>query len=260
MDLAQYKMGVDVWQGSLDIDEAVLKASGVDFIFVRMNNSYGQPLPDANFDNQWAQASGFKRGAYYVVSPNYSSATHAAYILAHKPADLKVISLDVELAGGTPATYSLLLNQLITLLKQAGLTVLIYSGGGYRSLVSPWPTDVDYWWAAYPYALYPANTTTLTWDALRAKLAALNWIGEIAPAHVCAWQCSGDRFILPGTANRTMDINLMPLADFNRIWPVETHQVFIPAVFNGYTQFSDAQRLAAIEMYLQPQGFKGPQV
>ena len=251
MDLTQFKIGCDVWQGSLDIDEATLKAAGVEFIFIRMNNNYGQPQPDTNFATQWAQASGFKRGAYYVVSPMFSAAQHASYILGSKPADLKVISLDVELAGGTPATYSLLLNQLITTLKQAGLTVILYTGGGYKSLVSPWPTGVDYWWAAYPYALYPANTTTLTWDQLKARLAGVNWIGEIAPAHLAIWQCSGDRFILPGTAGRAMDINVMPAADFNRIWP-DQHQIFMPIIGNLTTD----QKVDQLWAWAQNQGFK----
>lgn len=54
-----YQLGIDTWEGQLELDEAVLKANGVKFIFVRLNDINGGHHKDENFDKQWGEAAGF---------------------------------------------------------------------------------------------------------------------------------------------------------------------------------------------------------
>ena len=52
-------------------------------------------------------------------------------------------------------------------------------------------------------------TTYIGWDTLKAKVNALGWwiAGVKIPGPCALWQCSGDRYIPPGTV-RTLDINV----------------------------------------------------
>lgn len=216
-----YALGIDVWEGSLDIDEPLLKENGVEFAMIRINDTAGNLHNDANFAAQWEQAKNLKRGAYFVVGDWFTLAAQVDFLNKNLPADCELLALDVELHYVlTPGAYATLLNGLIVAMQQKGLSVVIYTGGGYTSIVNPWPKDVNYWWARYPSALYPSTSIEITWDVLRGKLALLDWTPGTAPGPVTMWQCSGDRFKLPGCAGRAMDINVMPRAQFLKYWPV----------------------------------------
>jgi hypothetical protein len=219
IDLTKFSIGLDVWEGSLDIDENVLKQNGVKFLIIRMNDTVGSLHLDTNFKNQWNQASGFGRAPYFVVSSWNSAAIQSKFILDNMPQGCKTIFLDVELHyNETPGNYSILLNQMITTLKNAGLKVVIYTGAWFAQYVNPWPSTVEYWLAAYPYAAYPPSRINLTWDQAKKTISTLFWPTSNFPGRVILFQFTGDRWILPGCANRAMDVNLISNADYELLF------------------------------------------
>ena len=54
---------IDVWEGALDIDEALLRNAGVVGIITRLNDINGGHHKDENFDKQWEQSQ------YFCVLP-----------------------------------------------------------------------------------------------------------------------------------------------------------------------------------------------
>jgi hypothetical protein len=81
----------------------------------------------------------------------------------------------------------------------------------FLTYLSYWPKNVDYWWARYPYMLYPDTKTFITWEKIQSTINALGWNPDpkkLCPGTVKLWQCSADRYYLPGTNNRAMDINV----------------------------------------------------
>jgi hypothetical protein len=233
IDLTQYVLGADVWLGSGNIDEAVFRANGVEYLFIRMNISNGSPYMDSNFITQWAQASNFKRAPYWVVAPQYYTAQQQAnFITANMPAGCKLIALDVEIHWTeTPDQYAKLLSDLVAKLQYAGLTVIIYTGAWVNQYVAYWP-KVDYWYARYLNAVHPTIPVdasgnriypVITWEDLKEKFANLpGWAplvtGQQAPGNIAIWQVTSS-YVLPGSPyNTPMDVNLMTRVDFDRIF------------------------------------------
>ena len=60
---------LDVWEGSLDIDETILREGGVVGLIIRMNDINGGHHIDMTFDSQWKQAELFLRAPYFVYNP-----------------------------------------------------------------------------------------------------------------------------------------------------------------------------------------------
>ncbi|RPJ25743.1 MAG: hypothetical protein EHM35_15340, partial [Planctomycetaceae bacterium] len=203
IDLRKYFIGIDVWEGALDIDEALLLAADIRYIFIRMNDTRGGLHLDENFVNQWRQAENFARAPYFVVAPWNTAANQLDFIYKHMPEGCKVIALDVELKGTlSPSAYAVLLHLMITDLRRNGIKVVIYTGPWCASFVNPWPKGVDYWWARYPYYLYPDGRQEVTWEWIKQRIALMSWNPGAAPDRVAVWQASADRYVLPGTANR----------------------------------------------------------
>ena len=79
-------------------------------------------------------------------------------------------------------------------------------------MIDVWPSDVPYWIAGYPYSMYPSGRIDITYEKLKEMLSKLYWIPYSPPnkaATIAMWQVSGDRLMLPGTANRAIDVNLI---------------------------------------------------
>lgn len=213
MNLADYALGVDVWEGSLDIDENLLKANGVEFIIIRLNHISGTLHLDDNFLRQWEQSMAFGRGAYYVESPAYPLSDQLHFLDDNVPPECEVVCPDLELRGLT-ASLIVDINQG---LRARGKRVMDYSGGWCQEFLTL-PVGEDYWWARYPGYLYPASTTPIEWAAFKNRLDDLAWEPGSAPGKIVCWQCTADRYVLPGCAGRAIDINLMPRADYERIF------------------------------------------
>lgn len=203
-------LGIDTWEGQLEIDEAVLKSNNVQFVFVRLNNMNGGHHKDVGFDKQWREAAGFFRAPYFVYNPWVSGLANFQWLDANMPAEARAVALDVEVrrTGYTPAAYASEFSKFEALVK-AKWNYVIYTGEWFLTQLSAWNTKANYWWAQYPAEFYPASTMALTWDALRAKLGWYLGPGNASkcPGKVTFWQFSGDRLILPGNA-REMDVNV----------------------------------------------------
>jgi len=205
----KYVLGVDVWEGQLDVDEDEFKRGGVEYFIVRLNDINGINHKDENFDKQWEESKGFLRSPYYVFSPWPTGIENFQWLERNMPADCGIVFIDVEVSNPqwSPEKYSRELQVFIDLCKEKWKT-LIYTGAWFLPIVSEWPKNVSYWLAQYPFSMYPEEKEKWSWDKIRTETEKLYWPKpnpKIGPIEM--WQCTGDRIIPPGN-NRPMDFNL----------------------------------------------------
>ncbi len=207
--MKDYLLGLDVWEGSLDIDEAEIEAAGVAYLAIRLNSIYGSTHLDENFTQQWTQAERFRRWPYYVYNPSLSGPANAEWMGDNLPPGVKRVGIDIEVkrAGYAPKEYAGEVRRFLALVKRCWRPV-VYTGQWFLTVLAYWPTDLDYWWGRYPFVMYPKNSITITWDELKAMIEKLIWSPGDAPGPVAVWQCSGDRLKLPGCRGRAVDVNL----------------------------------------------------
>jgi len=210
--MENYTLGIDAWEGSLEINEAEFRKGGVEFAFIRINDMNGGHHKDTGFDKQWAEATDFIRAPYFVYNPWVSGSANYSYLRSILPAGVTTVALDVEVkyVGYSATTYAQEVEKCIHYMRSAGIFPIIYTAQWFLPYLAYWLNYIEYWWARYPTALYPTATTTLTWDALKTKLASIAWYPAatgVVPGPCALWQCSADRYILPGTT-RTLDINV----------------------------------------------------
>jgi GH25 family lysozyme M1 (1,4-beta-N-acetylmuramidase) len=203
-----YILGVDVWEGNPLIDEVILQDEGVQFMIVRLNSPSGGHHMDENFLTQWGQATNFIRWPYFVYSPWFTGQQNFDWLAAHMPADASAVSIDIELrkTGYTPHEYMTQVNIFCALVKQCW-NFDIYTGLWFKDCLETWPADCEYWWARYPYALYPEQSQSLTWAELRAKMDGYGWHPGTTFGPCRLWQCTADRYYLPGCGGKKVDIN-----------------------------------------------------
>jgi len=201
---------VDVWEGSLEMDEAALKAAGVAGIGIRLNDMNGGHHKDGGFDKQWAEAAGFVRFPYFVYNPWVDGATNYAWLANNMPAGALSVAVDVEVrkTGYLPAVYA---GEFEKFLQLANLKwkVIVYTAEWFLGALSKWP-KMDYWWAQYPDPTrYFAGVTT--WEELKTRLdnpvLLKPFNAGACPGTVKMWQFSGDFLILEGCL-RDIDVNL----------------------------------------------------
>lgn len=217
-----YSVIFDVYEGSLQVDEAEFQRGGVVGLIVRLNDMSGGHHLDTGFAKQWAEAQAFNPAPYFVYNPWVNGQANFDWLAANMPANCPAVFIDTEVryAGYSPDTYASQHASFISKCKERWKTI-IYTGAGGLEIMSYWTTSVDYWWAAYPYSMYPTLRTNVTWAELKTKLDALTWPpynSAVSPGPVKMWQCSGDRLIPPGST-RAMDISVFPgtAADY-RAW------------------------------------------
>lgn len=212
-----YQIVLDQWEGSGNIDEVVLKAAGVAGVITRINDMNGGHHLDAGFKSAWEQSSTFAiRSCYFVYNPWVSGEANFNWYKANVPSDMpKRMFLDVEVTykNYSPKTYGAQVLDCCKRLKDAGYIPTIYTGGWFLSYLSSWPIEFDYWWARYPTAVYPSAAISISWSELITKLQALAWNpsgGSKTPGTIKLWQCSADRYVLPGCDGHPMDVSLFP--------------------------------------------------
>ena len=199
---------VDVWEGQLEVDEAVLKANGVAGMGIRLNDMNGGHHQDTNFLNQWKQAVNFVRFPYFVYNPWVNGAANYAWLSANLPAGVKVIAVDLEvrMSGYSASTYASEVAKFLDLCKPHW-KVIIYTAQWFLPALAYWP-KIDYWWAQYPdTATYFKNVKT--WNDLKTDLDKLSQpmnAGAI-PGTLKMWQFTGDALLLPGST-RAMDVSI----------------------------------------------------
>jgi GH25 family lysozyme M1 (1,4-beta-N-acetylmuramidase) len=256
MDLTSITIGLDVWEGSLEINEPVVLSNGCEFLFIRLNDINGGHHKDEGFDKQWAEAVNFVRVPYFVYNPWVTGQSNFAWMAANLPAGVKTVAIDVEVKKTEYGAkiYAAEVKTFVDLCKSAGFSVIIYTGAWFRAYLSYWPTDVEYWFARYPYSLYPVKTTAITWDELKDLLRNTSWYPgdpKAIPGPCSLWQCSGDRFILPGTS-RVTDINVFSGTPQDMIARYKLPDTQVPARLRG--QLTLEQRVERLEQALQLAG------
>jgi len=205
------QLGIDTWEGQLEIDEAVLQANDVKFMFIRLNSISGGHHKDDLFDQQWAEAAGFHRAPYFVYNPWVTGQQNFDWLLANMPPDAKAVAADIEVKkdGLSPTTYAKEVDKFITLCLNQW-KYITYTGEWFLQFLSYWRTDVPYWWAQYPLDFYsPGSPQQMTWDELRKKLEPFDFPFNQSkiPGPLFCWQISGDTLILPGNSH-IMDLNI----------------------------------------------------
>ncbi|MBM3126943.1 MAG: hypothetical protein FJZ87_18050 [Chloroflexi bacterium] len=213
-----YLLLVDTYEAET-INEADLKANNVVGMIIRMNHMEGGHHLDANFTTQWQETGNadLLRVPYFVYNPWVDGQANYDWFVKHMPYEAGAVMVDVEVAypGYSPVTYAAQVAKFCQLVKPRW-NFMIYTGEAYLGLLSTWPTDADYWWAQYPFSLYPNSAENRTWAQVRAQVDALPGPANIAkvPGRMKMWQASGDRLILPGSA-KPIDVDVYPgtLAD-----------------------------------------------
>jgi lysozyme len=141
--------GIDVSTYQGNIDWAAVKASGVDFTFIR--SSDGLTHPDSKFAKNWAGAksAGVIRGVYQFFQPGEDAIAQADMMLdAMGPLDAGDLPpvIDVEATGGqTPAVVAAGVKAWVEhVAAKTGRTPIIYSGKYF------WNDNVGTDMTAYP--------------------------------------------------------------------------------------------------------------
>jgi GH25 family lysozyme M1 (1,4-beta-N-acetylmuramidase) len=207
-----YLLLVDTYEAKT-VNESVLKANNVAGMIIRMNHIWPELHIDNTFVQQWKETgeAGLLRAPYYVYDPKVDGQANYDWLVKHLPfeAGSVMVDIEVERPGYSPDKYAEEVAKFCALVKPRWNPV-IYTGAGYLNLLSQWPKDLAYWWAQYPYALYPSTPERLTWDQLRAKLATMSGPSnaEKIPGTWKMWQAS-DKLILPG-CDEPMDVNVFP--------------------------------------------------
>ena len=208
----KFQIVLDVWEGQLEIDEAAFLAAGVAGMVIRLNHMAGGHHMDEGFQKYWDASAAFLRWPYFVYNPWVDGEQNYNWLLAHAPV-CNAVSVDIEVKypDYSSREYARQVAKFMALAK-AKWNINVYTGEWFLEYLDYWPANTDYWWAQYPYKVYPPERTSLTWEQLRALVATLNWPPVNAakcPGNLKLWQCSGDRLLLPGSI-RALDINIWP--------------------------------------------------
>ena len=214
-----YQLLLDIWEGNPDLDVAALKAAGVVGLIVRLNSMNGGHHMDERFTQNWELAKQFAvQSIYFVYNPWKNGRDNYDWLMAHLPADYGrrrlFPDIEVRYSGYAPATYAAETKKFMALTR-ANFPATRYSGGGFLDILTPWPTDEDYWWAAYSTSL----TECRNWNAYQNILAVLDYdrFTQLCPGKARMWQASANGSILPGFGNHAVDTNIFPgtLADLH---------------------------------------------
>lgn len=159
--------GIDVSSYQGNIDWAQVKASGIDFAYIKATE--GTALLDSNFLVNFAKATlaGVKVGAYHYGHPNEDPIANAnVFINAVKRSgygDLPLV-LDLEITGGLTTGFDVWAEKFLEQVKSAtNRPVMLYSGEWFTqnylvSLTSKYPL-----WIA-KYGTIPPNLKWTVWQ------------------------------------------------------------------------------------------------
>jgi len=201
----------DIWEGSLDISEPTLRYGGVVGLMIRLNDINGAQHRDTNFDTQWAQSEAFLRAPYFVYSPWYTGAENALWLFDNLPKGVTRIFADIEVkkTGYSPDIYADQVATFFAEIRQDYPLTIPYTAPWFLPFLSHW-VGGDYWWARYPYTFYPAQRENWNWEQLKRVLEGYGYCPDPTkkcPGNPKMWQFTGDRLVLPGCADRPIDIN-----------------------------------------------------
>ena len=157
------KQGIDISHWNVVENWSKIKASGIDFIIIKLGGSDGGYYKDSQFDRYYleAKAHGFLVGAYYFAGKQFittvngrDDARHALEILGDKKLDLPLF-IDVEATspsdkvGATNATIA-----FCDSIANAGIPTGVYASkvsGFISRLDDSKLTHLIHWVAQYNY-------------------------------------------------------------------------------------------------------------
>jgi uncharacterized protein YvpB len=205
----EYGIVLDVYEGSYESDEAEFARGNVIGLIIRINDIADKMRLDTNFIKQWNESKSFNPVPYFNYDPTVSAMENFGFLFQHMP-KCPAVAIDTETRNSalTPEAYGIQYWKFIDMCKLFW-KVIIYTGAGFLDAITPWRTDVDYWWAQYPSSMYPSQRMSISWVQLKALMDALP---DMPPnlgsfkGPIKLWQVSGDRLIVPGTT-RAMDIS-----------------------------------------------------
>jgi GH25 family lysozyme M1 (1,4-beta-N-acetylmuramidase) len=203
----------DCWEGSLELEEEVVRAGGIVGLIIRINSITGGHHMDENFLNQWNQSVNFLRAPYFVYNPWSDAHANYQWLMRNLPSSgvtRLFIDVEVKYTGYSAEVYADEVQKFITEIKAIYPLTVIYTGQWFLPFLSHWPTG-SYWWARYPFRFYPPSKENWTYEKLEVETEKYGYFPDPqkkCPGTVDVWQCSGDRLILPGCANRPIDVNL----------------------------------------------------
>ena len=207
-----YSIVLDVYEGSLEVDEAEFERGGIVGIIIRINDIKEKMRMDSNFVKQWTEAKNFLPVPYFVYDTRVTQRENFEFLYANMP-KCPAVFIDIEVNPNnlSPWVLGTQFNEFITACKMYWHTI-IYTGAGFIDRLDPWRLDVDYWWSYYPKSMYPDQRINVTWEKLHAMCNALPFPPAnllTAPYPVKLHQCSGDRLIVPGST-RAIDVSIFP--------------------------------------------------
>lgn len=211
--LYEYQIVLDIWEGNPNLDVNVLKSNGVTGLIVRINDMSGGSHMDKMFAQSWELAKQFPVSAiYFVYNPWVSGTENFNWLYNHLPGNYKqrlFVDIEVSMAGYPFATYANEVQTFCNLCKNK-FPVSIYTGEWFLHMLSYWPKELDYWWAAYPSIFWPIPSQAISWDEFRQRLTTVAFAYNKAscPGSVILWQCSGDQIKLPGGNGHPVDVNI----------------------------------------------------
>jgi hypothetical protein len=205
---------LDVWEGSLDVDEKTIFEGGIIGLLIRLNHMSGGHHMDTNFTTQWIQSVNFLRAPYFVYNPWVDGRVNYNWLMANLPKnDVTLVAADVEVVYKeySPEVYADQV-QIFTDLLKSQVHMIIYTGQWFLSYLSRWPTNIEYWWARYPDRFHPDQSEAWSYEKLEIETEKYGFYPDPqkkSPGPVEVWQCSGDRIKLPGCQGRAVDVNLI---------------------------------------------------
>lgn len=211
----EYQIILDIWEGNPNIDINILKYNSITGLIVRLNNMSGGHHMDKMFNQSWQLAQQFPVNAvYFVYNPWVSGTENFNWLYSHLPVNYTqrlFADIEVSMAGYPFATYANEVQIFFNLCK-GKFPASPYTGEWFLHMLSYWPKDLEYWWAAYPSIFWPIPSQAISWDEFKYRLTTVNFAYNQAssPGVVKLWQCSGDQIKLPGGNGHPIDVNIFP--------------------------------------------------
>lgn len=207
-----YVLITDIWEGNPDVDPKVLMENEVMGMIVRLNDMNGGHHMDEAFEKNWANAKKFPiQALYFVYNPWKNGKENYDWLMSHIPLDYGkrriFVDIEVRYPGYSPKTYGSETAAFMVMLR-AKHKATRYSGGGFLSILTPWPKDEEYWWAAYSTDL----TESTSWEDYKNILSKLSYalFTKLSPGLCRLWQATGDGLRLPGFGKHAVDVNVFP--------------------------------------------------
>jgi len=257
-------LGIDVSRWQSNVDWSLLKASGIEFVFIKATQGNYKTDQMMVKHAEGANKAGMMIGMYHWCDPTVNAESQALYFMnAIAGLPYKMVSADVEQQWGdwnewsngsvtkilSPNVISQNAKTILeTWAKRTKVPTIVYSRASfintYAKPAQTWLSKYPLWMAHYPYK---ASTIRTTWQDFKTNYKpSIN-----APALPTGstkwtfWQFTGDKFILPGCES-LLDINYFngELADLKKFVGMDTTT---PPVVTPPTTLTIEERLAKLE-------------